>query len=78
MAGNFTSFEECELLYKGFIENMNLYSDRKNLDLSKLKVLDIGSGKGRLVLYLRSLGIQAFGVDTNSKNLKISRKSLSR
>ena len=65
---DFISLEDCEQRYRFLADKIFRYADKLRCAPHELKILDIGSGNGRLVLYLRSLGFQAFGCEPNPKH----------
>lgn len=74
---DFVSEENSEELYRPYADRIKEYAKKNGKNWRDLRILDIGSGKGKLVAYLRMNGFQAFGSEPNPDYLEAS-KSLAR
>ncbi len=72
-AAHFMSEEKSEELYRSNADRIKEYAEKHGKNWRDLRILDIGSGKGRLVAYLRTNGFQAFGSEPNPDYLEASR-----
>lgn len=66
--------EEYANLKKGLIPEFLAFIDKSNFKLKK--VLDVGCGNGKYLLFLKSIGFKVAGIDSSPTAVEMTRESL--